>query len=110
MYQSRMTVFAITANAIAVLVVALVNFIFFASDQAGFYNWCISASTSYMADVYHQINHSTEAPPIPLESKEDYYNCQRLFEDELKWSFVCFAVMTVVYVRQRIGYALCAHS
>ncbi|KAG1461291.1 hypothetical protein G6F55_003656 [Rhizopus delemar] len=98
MYQSRMTVFAITANAIAVLVVTLVNFIFFASDQAGFYNWCISASTSYMADVYHQSNNATEAPPIPLESKEDYYNCQRLFKDELKWSFVCFAVMTVVYI------------
>lgn len=105
-----MTVFAITANAIAVLVVTLVNFIFFASDQAGFYNWCISASTSYMADVYHQSNNATEAPPIPLESKEDYYNCQRLFKDELKWSFVCFAVMTVVYVRQMIGYALCVHS
>ncbi|KAG0732618.1 hypothetical protein G6F57_018218 [Rhizopus arrhizus] len=96
-----MTVFAITANAIAVLIVTLVNFIFFASDKSGFYDWCISSSTSYMTDVYHQINsNSTEVLPISLESKEDYYNCQRLFEDEIKWSFVCFAVMTVVYVRQ----------
>ncbi|KAG0783103.1 hypothetical protein G6F22_008825 [Rhizopus arrhizus] len=63
-----MTVFAITANAIAVLIVTLVNFIFFASDKSGFYDWCISSSTSYMTDVYHQINsNSTEVLPISLE-------------------------------------------
>ncbi|CAO3684513.1 unnamed protein product [Rhizopus stolonifer] len=91
MYQSRKTVFAITANAIAVLIVTLVNFILFVMNKSGFFNWCINSAKDAVTDIN---SNST----IPLENGIDNYNCQRLYQDEIKWSFLCFAVMSVVYI------------
>lgn len=91
MYQSRKTVFAITASAIAVLIVTLVNFILFVMNKPGFFSWCINSAKNSVTDVN---GNST----IPSENGVDNYNCQRLYQDEIKWSFLCFAVMSVVYV------------
>ncbi|CAO3699668.1 unnamed protein product [Rhizopus microsporus] len=99
MYQSRKTVFTITANAIAVLIVTLINFILFVIDKDGFFHWCITSSASYVTEVYDQMNsNSTKVPPITLENGSDLYNCERLYENEVKWAFLCFVVMSIVYV------------
>lgn len=101
--KSKTTVFAITANALGVLIVTLANFILFIIEKGSFNDWCIGSSANYVKNVYIDYNpNSTVTTRTSLNSTltntTDVYNCERLFQDEVKWSLLCMVVMYVVYV------------
>lgn len=98
MADSKAVVFAITANAIAVLIVTLVNFILFIVNKKEFDRWCVGTSIDYIEEVYSFVNNRTLAPENRLSNSTHSYNCDRLFEDEVKWSLLCLIVMFIVYV------------
>lgn len=101
--KSKRTVFAITANALGVLIVTLVAFILFIIDKKSFDDWCIGSSADYVKDVYIDYNPNSTVTTLTslnstLTNTTDVYNCERLFQDEVKWSLLCMIVMYVVYV------------
>ncbi|KAI9258351.1 hypothetical protein EDC94DRAFT_613504 [Helicostylum pulchrum] len=98
MNNSRGTVFAITANAIAVLIVTLVNFILFVMNKKDFDVWCIRTSVGYVEYEYLEANNNTAIPQNKLSNTQDIYNCDRLFYAEVKWSLLCLVIMCIVYV------------
>lgn len=98
MNNSRGTVFAITANAIAVLIVTLVNFILFVMNKKDFDVWCIRTSVGYVEYEYLEANNNTAIPQNKLSDTQDIYNCDRLFYAEVKWSLLCLVIMCIVYV------------
>lgn len=109
--KSKTTVFAITANALGVLIVTLANFILFIIEKDSFNDWCIGSSADYVKDVYIDYNpNSTVTTRTNLNSTLtntiDVYNCERLFQDEVKWSLLCMVVMYVVYV-SLVVYSTC---
>ncbi|KAI8047075.1 uncharacterized protein B0P05DRAFT_450599, partial [Gilbertella persicaria] len=90
------TVFAITACALGVLAVTLVNFVLFVIAKDKFINeWCIGSSASYYLDTVSITSNSTIAGAL---GSRDMYNCERLFENEAKWSLLCLICMFVVYI------------
>ncbi|KAI9473870.1 MAG: hypothetical protein EXX96DRAFT_579703 [Benjaminiella poitrasii] len=105
---SKTTVFTITGNAIGVLAIAVVNFVFFVIDKAGFNNWCIRASADYFEETYNstlidQSNNITTGGQAnitanPLDRTMDIYNCERLYKDEIKWSLLALIIMFIVYI------------
>ncbi|KAL9548809.1 hypothetical protein PS6_006415 [Mucor atramentarius] len=101
--KSKRTVFAITANALGVLIVTLVAFILFIIDKKSFDDWCIGSSADYVKDVYIDYNPNSTVTTLTslnstLTNTTDVYNCERLFQDEVKWSLLCMIVMYVVYI------------
>lgn len=98
MMDSRRTVFAITANALGVLIVTIVNFIMFIRNKSDFNNWCIGLSVGYVEDQYSNVNNNTALPDNILSKTADIYNCERLYQDEVKWGLLCLIIMIVVYV------------
>ncbi|KAF7720869.1 hypothetical protein EC973_005890 [Apophysomyces ossiformis] len=77
-----------------VLIDNLVNFVLFSVNQPAFQNWCIQLSFHDFENDFRQSNHSSTS----VNPNIDYYNCDRLFQDEVKWSLVCVAVMFLVYI------------
>lgn len=98
MMESKKTVFAITVNALGVLIVTLVNFIMFIKGRTDFLNWCIGSSVNYVENEYYNVNNNTALPVNTLSNVTDIYNCERLYQDEVKWSLLCLIIMSVVYV------------
>ncbi|KAK4519816.1 uncharacterized protein ATC70_010058 [Mucor velutinosus] len=101
--KSKRTVFAITANALGVLIITLVTFILFIIDKRSFNDWCIGSSADYVKDVYIDYHPNSTVTTLTslnstLTSTTDAYNCERLFQDEVKWSLLCMVVMYVVYI------------
>ncbi|KAI8645933.1 hypothetical protein BD408DRAFT_429098 [Parasitella parasitica] len=101
--KSKRTVFAITANALAVLISTLGCFVSFIIEKKAFNDWCIGSSANYVKDVYIEYNVNSTASTLStlnstLTNTMDAYNCERLFQDEVKWSFLCMIIMYVVYI------------
>lgn len=103
---SKRIVFAITANALGVLIVTLVNFILFVRNKADFNRWCIGESINYVEDEYSSVNNNTSLPLNKLSNTTDVYNCERLYQDEVKWSLLCLIIMFIVYVCLHISFIL----
>jgi hypothetical protein len=101
MNNSR-AVIVIAANALAVLIVTLVNFILFIKNKQEFDKWCIGTSAGYVKDTYNQTynisNTTVEIMSNALNDRNDVYNCDRLYVDEIKWSLLCLIIMFVIYV------------
>ncbi|KAI8091973.1 hypothetical protein BDF21DRAFT_332605 [Thamnidium elegans] len=98
LHNHRGTVFTVAANAIAVLIATLVNFILFVMNKKDFDAWCISTSVNYVEYEYSLVNNNTAIPQNRLSNTQDIYNCNRLFYAELKWSLLCLVIMCIVYV------------
>lgn len=98
MMESKRTVFAITTNALGVIIVTLVNFIMFIKGRGDFMNWCIGTSVDYVENQYSNVNNNTALPENTLNNATDIYNCERLYQDEVKWSLLCLIIMSVVYI------------
>lgn len=98
MNDTKKIVFAITASALAVLIVTLVNFILFIKNKSDFTEWCIGESITNVEDQYNSASNHTSFSPNRLINDTDIYNCERLYQDELKWSLLCLIIMFVVYV------------
>ncbi|KAI8378647.1 hypothetical protein EDC96DRAFT_492696 [Choanephora cucurbitarum] len=101
--QSRNTVFAISIIAVAVLVVTLINFIFYAMNKDYFIQeWCIRGSAAnYFNNTEWPNNGTLSVSNSTLTSalgSSDIYNCERLFENEIKWGLMCLICMFIVYI------------
>lgn len=86
----RHLVYVLGLSAAAVVLDTLSNFVYFVANQKTFQQWCISDGLAQI-----QSNSNMDAA-LPIVS--DYYNCQRLFNDEVKWSLLCVILMFLLYV------------
>ncbi|KAL0082675.1 hypothetical protein J3Q64DRAFT_1752634 [Phycomyces blakesleeanus] len=72
----------------------LINFILFVVNKSKFESWCIETSISRLEQ--------NPVVPNPTQTLDignvDYYNCQRLYIDEVKWSLLAALVMCMVYI------------
>lgn len=72
----------------------LVNFILFVVDPGTFQFWCIdTARANVLSSLQQQQPNST----LTVSSGPDYYNCDRVYADQVKWSLLCLAAMYIVY-------------
>lgn len=83
--------YIIGIGVVMVLVDMLVNFILFAANQDSFQSWCIDHSKMVVQNSLQQSN-------LNLPSDTDYYNCDRLFANQMKWSLLSVFAMFLVYV------------
>ncbi|KAI8984314.1 hypothetical protein BDF20DRAFT_859215 [Mycotypha africana] len=96
-------VFIITANALGVLIAAIVNFVLFVEDKDGFNKWCIEMGVDQVQTAFASNNHMNGTDGTlnnlsnALRTANNLYNCNRLFEDEMKWALFCTIVMIVIY-------------
>ncbi|KAI9307049.1 hypothetical protein BJ944DRAFT_33447 [Cunninghamella echinulata] len=85
----RHVVYILGAFCAMVVIDALVNVVIFSSNRNAFQQWCISDGLS---QVKANLDPSTSITLAP-----DYYNCDRLFNDEIKWSLICVILMFLIY-------------
>ncbi|SAM04152.1 hypothetical protein [Absidia glauca] len=85
----RHLVYVLGLSAAAVVLDTLSNFIYFVANQKTFQQWCISDG---LAQIQSDSNMDAALPIV-----SDYYNCQRLFNDEVKWSLLCVILMFLLY-------------
>ncbi|CAO3622382.1 unnamed protein product [Cunninghamella blakesleeana] len=85
----RHVVYILGASCATVIIDTLVNVVIFASNKKSFQQWCISDGLS---QVTANLDSSTSISLTP-----DYYNCDRLFNDEIKWSLICVILMFLIY-------------
>ena len=91
-------VYVIAISAILVLISTLVNFILFVVNQDTFRIWCLQDSRmTTLTNIQDQSGGNTT---ITLDSDIDYYNCDRLFANQVKWSLLCVIAMYIIYVCQ----------
>ena len=91
-------VYVIAIGATLVLISTLINFILFVVNQDAFRNWCVQDSR--MTTLRNIQNQSGGNTTITLGSDIDYYNCDRLFANQVKWSLLCVIAMYIIYVSQ----------
>jgi hypothetical protein len=74
-----------------------VNFVLFLAKFAEFRDWCISLSQTNVQQSFNQLNQNSTVI-IPFNPIEDFYNCDRLYQDELTWSLLSLVAMILIYV------------
>ncbi|CDH54105.1 predicted protein [Lichtheimia corymbifera JMRC:FSU:9682] len=93
----RIMVYIIGIGVVMVLVDMLVNFILFAANQDGFQSWCIDHSKMIVQNSLQQQGGGGN-DNLNLPSDMDYYNCDRLFANQMKWSLLSVFAMFLVYI------------
>ncbi|KAI8394205.1 uncharacterized protein BYT42DRAFT_609940 [Radiomyces spectabilis] len=93
---------AVWVSIFLVLVDGLVNVILFITVRNDFQDWCISASSNHLQ---HLLPNSTDSTNFDYQGG-DFYNCDKLWQDELKFSFMAIILMMVLYVY----WAACIYS
>ncbi|KAI8333992.1 hypothetical protein BC941DRAFT_433547 [Chlamydoabsidia padenii] len=82
---------------VGILLDMFANYIVFLARPAEFRNWCIHLSQSNVQQAFNQGNQNTTVA-IPFDQFDDYYNCNRLYQDEITWTLLCLVAMTLVYI------------
>ncbi|KAG0166052.1 hypothetical protein DFQ28_007920 [Apophysomyces sp. BC1034] len=82
-----------------VLIDTLINFVLFSVNQSGFQEWCVRSSLSSFQGDFRQAGNAS----IPFDPKSDYYNCDRLFQDEVKWSLACVVIHWTLVITSFVG-------
>lgn len=90
---------AILAVADACLITDMViNIIIFIVKRPQYVQWCIDANSNQLNAVLQDTQIST-APIGGFDTTvNDFYNCNRSWEDELKFSILSWVLLTTVYV------------
>ncbi|KAI9497355.1 hypothetical protein BDB00DRAFT_804121 [Zychaea mexicana] len=102
----QIMVYVIAAGASLVLISMLVNYILFVVNRGAFETWCIDHSRSVAQDdIRSQTGGNTT---ITIGSEMDYYNCDRLFANQVKWSLLCVVAMYIIYVHWMLVFAVFA--
>ncbi|KAI9020808.1 hypothetical protein CLU79DRAFT_755655 [Phycomyces nitens] len=80
----------------AILVIGdtLINFILFVVTKSKFESWCIETS---IVGLGQGISSPNDMQSLEL-GNVDYYNCRRLYIDEVKWSLLAALVMCMIYI------------
>lgn len=82
-----------------VVVVFLLDFfisiILFGVQSGAYENWCLSVSHNVVDEHIVLSNGNT----LSILPQPDYFNCKKLWEDEIKLAIAVFIFMTICYVR-----------
>ncbi|ORY94869.1 hypothetical protein BCR43DRAFT_494728 [Syncephalastrum racemosum] len=81
------------------------NIIVYGVQRSIFVDWCVTRSRNELDDQITNGN-GTQVNFSPNQSGSDLYNCNKLWEDELKFGIVLFIMITICYVY----WALCLWS
>ncbi|KAF7731376.1 hypothetical protein EC973_000184 [Apophysomyces ossiformis] len=104
MQYIRTLAHAIWVSIFLVLVDGFINVILFITIRGDYLNSCIaSASTTLNQNVQHSVSNGSVGFNF---ARDDFYNCDKLWQDELKFSFIAILLMIVLYVY----WAACIHS
>ncbi|KAI8096677.1 uncharacterized protein BX664DRAFT_324588 [Halteromyces radiatus] len=82
---------------IAILVDMIANYIAFLARPGDFQTWCFNLSQSSIQQAFNQANQNTTIT-IPFDSTTDYYNCNRLYQDQVTWTLLSIVAMSFVYI------------
>lgn len=74
-----------------------VNIIIFGVQRPNFSDWCIDTSRQQVQDQITN-NNGTVLDFTPNRTNSDLYNCDRLWQDELKFAIVLFIMITICFV------------
>ncbi|KAL7333511.1 hypothetical protein PS15p_202404 [Mucor circinelloides] len=86
-----------------VLVDAFANLVIFITDQSNYHNQCVSeASTTIVTNVNNALN----GTQTTFDYNSDYYNCDNLWQDELKFGIIFYVLQFAFYSY----WALCIYS
>ncbi|ORX44964.1 hypothetical protein DM01DRAFT_1386759 [Hesseltinella vesiculosa] len=93
----------VTLGVLTVVIDTIVNVVIFIVIRSSYLDWCIgSAYESLEQGVSQALGNNT----TNINFFTDFYNCDRTWEDELKFAILCAVMMTLFY-----GYwALCFYS
>lgn len=81
----------------AVLVDSLINAIIFMTLRSSYNTWCINNASNR----FHTAVNGTAADMLD----QDFYNCDRAWQDELKFGLLSFMMMTAFYASIMISYS-----
>lgn len=85
----------ISIGVFVILVDTLVNVIIFIVIQDDYKTWCIgSSSGALQTGVESALNSNA----TNINFSADFYNCQRTWEDELKFGMLSLIMMLIFYV------------
>lgn len=71
-----------------------VNVIVYGVQRPQFNDWCVNRSR----DLLDTNNNGTQINFTPNQAGSDLYNCNKLWEDELKFAIVLYIMISICYV------------
>lgn len=86
----RTTSHVIMVAVAAVLIDSLINAIIFMTLRSSYNTWCIDGASNRF---HSAVNGTTAADMLD----QDFYNCDRAWQDELKFGLLSFMMMTTFY-------------
>jgi hypothetical protein len=89
---------------IAFLTDAFINIIIFGVLRGDYETWCLNKSRNYVDEqVTAILGNGTQITFSfnPSQSGVDLYNCEKMWQDELKLGIVVWIVLTIVYVSKK---------
>lgn len=81
------------------LIDILANIFIFGIQKSAYMDWCLESSRGVVDEVVQGVALNGTIYVIDPLPTMNIYNCQKLWEDELKFSIAIFVVMSVCYVR-----------
>ncbi|CAO3663706.1 hypothetical protein CU097_010464 [Rhizopus azygosporus] len=93
---------AIWVSVFLVLVDGLVNVILFIINKTDYHSWCINSSSSTIQKDFTSGNNTVNN----FDFQHDYYNCNHLWQDEVKFGIIFYILMFAFYVY----WAMCIYS
>ncbi|KAG1207925.1 hypothetical protein G6F69_007651 [Rhizopus microsporus] len=91
----RAAAYIIGINVFILLVDVFINTILFIVQKDTYIEWCITAASSPLNNQLLSANQG-EQQQFNFAIK-DFYNCNRTWEDELKFTILCAALIIVLY-------------
>lgn len=70
------------------------NVIVYGVQRPQFNDWCVNRSR----DLLDTNNNGTQINFTPNQAGSDLYNCNKLWEDELKFAIVLYIMISICYV------------
>jgi hypothetical protein len=80
------------------LIDILVNIFIFGIQKTAYMKWCLESSKGIVDEVIQGVALNGTIFAIDPLPDMNIYNCQKLWEDELKFSIAILLVMSVCYV------------
>lgn len=88
------------------LIDMIVNIFLFGIQKSSYMDWCLSISHNQLDEIVEGTAMNGTLLEISDLPNINIYNCQKLWEDELKFSLVIFLLMLFCYVSSRFSIPL----
>ncbi|CAO0791236.1 unnamed protein product [Mucor circinelloides] len=76
----------------------LANIFIFGIQKSLYMDWCLQSSQNRVDETMQGLNMNSTYYNIETLPPTNIYNCQKLWEDEIKFSLAIFILMTVCYI------------